>query len=160
MHAWSAWRITVAKSPVEIAMYRRRSTPSFFLVGPGHARAVLRPPGDTVGRSAWKRWLAALLLTVACTGGSALVAAAVSATSPAEATARMEQLAAKVARAQVIHPTTAQKIERLVRQPWYDCTQVACSGRLEARNAAARARLTTLLAEKTQDGVVKTAGAQ
>jgi hypothetical protein len=69
--------------------------------------------------------------------------------SPEYATVEMEQLALRGERAQTIHPVTAQEIERLLRQPAYDCTQVACGRELAARNSMARARLQTVLTEKT-----------
>ena len=69
--------------------------------------------------------------------------------SPEYATVEMEQLALRGERAQAIHPVTAQEMERLLRQPAYDCTQVACDEGLAARNTVARARLQGVLAEKT-----------
>jgi len=137
----------------------RRSTPPYFLVGPGHARAIVQPPADAVARHAWRQWLTGLIATLAFAAATGLLVAAGAGPSPTEATARLEHLAAKVARAPVIDPYAAQEIERLVGQPGYDCSHVACSGDVAARNAAARARLATLLAEKTS-GAMKTAGAQ
>jgi hypothetical protein len=69
--------------------------------------------------------------------------------SPEHATLEMEQLALRGERAQAIHPVTAQEMERLLRQPAYDCTQVACDEGLAVRNSVARARLQGVLAEKT-----------
>lgn len=140
-------------------MPHSRSAPSYFLVGPGHARAVLRPPTQAAEKSAWKQWLTALVASLSGAAGIGLIVAAGPGPSPAEATVRLEQLVAKVARVQAVHPTTAEEIERVVRQRRYDCTQTACSEEVAARNAAARERLTALLNEKTRGVGVKTAGA-
>jgi hypothetical protein len=67
-----------------------------------------------------------------------------------EATALMEQLATKLEHAKRIAPETKFEIARLIRQPWYDCSQVACRTALETRNRAARARLQTVTAVHTE----------
>jgi hypothetical protein len=63
-----------------------------------------------------------------------------------EATVQMERLAAKLERAKKIAPETKLEIDRLIRQPWYDCNQMACTTALERRNRVARVRLQTVLA--------------
>lgn len=62
-----------------------------------------------------------------------------------EATAQMERLATVLDRAQVIAPATASKVAELLRQPYYDCTQVTCDAALESRNLMARSRLVLVL---------------
>jgi hypothetical protein len=63
-----------------------------------------------------------------------------------EKTALMERLATALADARMIPPKTARDIAQLIRQPQYDCRQLACDAWLERRNLAARARLETILA--------------
>ena len=79
---------------------------------------------------------------------------------PLEATAQMERLAAKVESAKSVDPDTADKIARLVDQPWYDCSQVTCSEKLQARNGAVRSRLKTLMATKAPTSSVAGIGKQ
>jgi hypothetical protein len=63
-----------------------------------------------------------------------------------EATVRMERLATHLEHAKTIAPETKREIERLTRQPWYDCNQLACRKTLETRNRTARERLKAVLA--------------
>ena len=70
----------------------------------------------------------------------------------------MEQLARKLEHSKAVHPETAQTIASLIHQPWYDCTQVACTAQLQIRNDAARARLKLLLLKPKPD--IQTAGAE
>jgi hypothetical protein len=62
-----------------------------------------------------------------------------------EATVRMERLAKNLEHANRIAPATSLEVAELIRQPQYDCNQVACRSGLELRNRAARARLQTVL---------------
>lgn len=82
---------------------------------------------------------------------AALIAASV-ADTPAnnqrrvlEATVRMERLAKNLEHAERIAPATGLEVTELIRQPQYDCNQVACRSALAIRNKAARARLQNLL---------------
>jgi hypothetical protein len=104
-------------------------------------------------------WVRTTIFACAGIGGIALLLAFGRTTSPHDATAEMEHLVARAQRAQAIHPVTAQEIERLVRQPAYDCRQLDCSPQLAARNREARARLEAVLGEKTDVGF-STAGAE
>lgn len=97
-------------------------------------------------------WAKIIVVAIAWIGGIALLLAFGRTTSPHEATAEMEHLALRAERAQAIHPLTAQEIERLVRQPAYDCKQVECSPQLAIRNRLARSHLLMILAEKTDAG--------
>src|SRR5262245_24903234 len=117
-----------------------------FLCGAGHARAVWAPPSDEARRIAWLRWLRGL--AVCMLGGVAVawVATWASSRGPLEATARMEQLAAKIDRARMLDRQTAQVIARLMRRPAYDCAQLPCGAALQARNSAARAQLAAAMA--------------
>jgi hypothetical protein len=63
-----------------------------------------------------------------------------------EATIWMERLATDLEHARKIAPETKLEINRLTRQPWYDCNQLACRTTLEMRNRAARERLQAVLA--------------
>jgi hypothetical protein len=65
-----------------------------------------------------------------------------------EATEQIEKLATLVKHAKAIAPNTAQEISQLIRQPSYDCNQVACWADLERRNYCARSKLEALLAKK------------
>src|SRR5262249_34271276 len=58
--------------------------------------------------------------------------------SPRDATTLMEYLADRADRAVAIHPLTAQEIERLMRQPAYDCRQVTCDHPLPIPNRLLR----------------------
>jgi len=62
-----------------------------------------------------------------------------------EATVRMERLAKNLEHAKRIAPATGLEVDELIRQPQYDCNQVACRSALEIRNQAARARLQNVL---------------
>jgi hypothetical protein len=62
-----------------------------------------------------------------------------------EATVRMERLAKNLEHAGRMAPATGLEVAELIRQPHYDCNQVACGSGLEIRNRAARARLQTVL---------------
>jgi len=62
-----------------------------------------------------------------------------------EATVRMERLAKNLEHAKRIAPATSLEVAELIRQPQYDCNQVACGSGLEIRNRAARARLQNVL---------------
>ena len=62
-----------------------------------------------------------------------------------EATVRMERLATELEHSKKIAPETIVEIERLTRQPWYDCNQQACRASLDARNRRARERLQATL---------------
>ncbi|HXX06596.1 MAG TPA: hypothetical protein VEJ43_00825 [Pseudolabrys sp.] len=63
-----------------------------------------------------------------------------------EATVRMERLAKNLERAQKIAPATSLEVAKLIREPSYNCTQVACRGALEMRNQIVRTRLQSMLA--------------
>lgn len=65
-----------------------------------------------------------------------------------EATEQIEKLATLVEHAKAIAPNTAQEISQLIRQPSYDCNQIACWADLERRNYRARSKLQALLAKK------------
>jgi hypothetical protein len=67
-------------------------------------------------------------------------------TRAADATAWMERVAADLDRAAGLTPETVDKLARTIRQPWYDCRQVACEPELAARNLAAHTRLQQALA--------------
>ena len=66
--------------------------------------------------------------------------------SAADATARMEQLAGKIERAEALQPDTVRRLETVMHRPQYDCARVRCGADLRARNQAARARLETAIA--------------
>jgi hypothetical protein len=91
-------------------------------------------------------WLAGAIAAASLC--AALIAGCTAATRPLEATVRMEHLAAKMEHLKVIPPETAQAIVRLMSRDGYDCGQVTCVARLQARNDAVRQRLMTLLAAK------------
>ena len=76
----------------------------------------------------------------------------ISTTSTQQATIEMEQLVSRAERARAIHPMTAQEMERLMLQPAYDCDLVSCDPEVAARNKAARTRLQTALAHRTDWG--------
>src|SRR5262249_6961539 len=63
-----------------------------------------------------------------------------------EATVRMEQLAKNLEHAKRIAPATSLEVAKLIREPKYDCNQVACRTALEMRNQTVRARLQSMLA--------------
>jgi hypothetical protein len=62
-----------------------------------------------------------------------------------EATVRMESLTTILSHAKVIAPYTAREITQIIRQPTYDCNQVACDPVLKLRNRVARLKLQALL---------------
>ena len=64
------------------------------------------------------------------------------------ATDQIEKFTAILERAKAIGPNEAREIIQLVRQPIYDCNQVACSAALEQRNHLARSKLKSQLARK------------
>jgi hypothetical protein len=101
--------------------------------GPGH---VLR----SIGASAAACGLALLLV---------VGAGSVSRHQALEKTAVIERLAMRLAQAPTVEPGTAQALSQLLRRPDYDCRQIACDGWIEARNAAARARLATILTTRS-----------
>jgi len=129
-----------------------------YLCGAGYARAVWRPPADPEQRREWGKWLKGLASATAAVAGIGLLLASAGTTRPGEATAQMEQLANKLEHAKAVHPETAQTIASLIRQPWYDCTQVACTAQVQIRNDAARARLKPLLLNRKPE--IQTAGAE
>jgi hypothetical protein len=120
---------------------------SFVLQEAGHARACFRRPLDT-DRKTWVvcLWCTALVYGSVCV--FVLLLAYGAPVRPSEATAQMEQLAAKLQSARVIPEKTAQELALLIEQPRFDCTRVACDARLEKRNREARNRLERLLAGK------------
>lgn len=71
-----------------------------------------------------------------------------------ENTTLMEQLATKLARIEKIAPRTLGQMNQLLRRPDYDCSQIACDAWLEKRNAAARAKLHTILAKQSVPATV------
>jgi hypothetical protein len=126
-----------------------------IICGIGHARAVWCAPA--ADRITWTRWLkgsAAVLVSVTAVG---LLVAMGSTARPLEATAQMEQLARKLEHARTVHPDTASTIAKLISQPWYDCTQIACNSQLQRRNESARARLKAI--SLNNDLELQTAGA-
>ena len=64
------------------------------------------------------------------------------------ATDQIEKLTAILERATAIGPNEAREIIQLIRQPIYDCNQIACSAELEQRNHLARSKLKSQLARK------------
>jgi len=62
-----------------------------------------------------------------------------------QATVRMERLTTILSRAKAILPYTAREITQFIRQPAYDCNQVACDPVLKLRNRVARLKLQALL---------------
>ena len=130
-------------------MSQQKSDNSYFLIDAGHPRAIFRPPTDPKERLTWRRWLKGGLATIVFSTAAALLWAAGGTARPLEATVQMEQLAAKVEQAKLIHPNTAHAITRYIDQRGYDCDQVACSAQLQARNRAVRNRLKILIAKKT-----------
>ncbi len=65
-----------------------------------------------------------------------------------EATGQIERLAAILERMNAIGPDPAREIMQLIRQPIYDCDQVACSTELQRRNHLALSKIKVLLATK------------
>ncbi len=66
-----------------------------------------------------------------------------------EATAQMEKFTEMLRQVTMITPNTGREIEQLIRQPQYDCNQVACDAALETRNRLVRSKLVALLARIT-----------
>ena len=64
------------------------------------------------------------------------------------ATNQIEKLTEILERATAIGPNEAREIIQLIRQPIYDCNQVACSAEIEQRNRLARSKLKSQLARK------------
>jgi len=85
------------------------------------------------------------LVIAALIGGSMIDTRANNQRRILEATVRMERLAKDLEHAKRIAPATGLEVAELIRQPQYDCNQVACGSALELRNRAARARLQTVL---------------
>jgi hypothetical protein len=118
-----------------------------YLCGSAYARAAWTPPSTTDDRIAWNRWLKGLGAAIASVLVLGLALAPESRNRPLEATVQMERLAAKLERMKVVHADTAQTITNLVLQPAYDCHQLLCSPAVQARNNAARSRITATLAK-------------
>ena len=135
----AGWETSTSGTPAES---------SWFMVGPGHPRAVFRAPADPGGRAAWRRWLKGAVATIACPSLLGIVLAANSSVGSHEATAQMERLARNLATARVIAPETAAEIDRLMIQRAYDCSQVTCSAELRRRNTAARDQLRALTTKR------------
>jgi hypothetical protein len=79
---------------------------------------------------------------------AALLVGTASRSRPLDATAQMERLAERLARAPSLPAPTQSEIARLLEQPWYDCSRVACSAGLEARNRHVRDQLRRLMAKR------------
>jgi hypothetical protein len=62
-----------------------------------------------------------------------------------QATIRMERLTTILSYATAIPPYTAREITQIIREPMYDCNQVACDPVLKRRNHVARLKLQALL---------------
>jgi hypothetical protein len=109
----------------------------------GYERVVWRDPSHPKPHT--ERWLLGA-------GAACLVLVVIAALNdnfgPHAATARMERILVQLDRMSAIRPETARAAMRIIRQPGYDCEQVACDTRLKARNMAVRFRLETLLATK------------
>jgi hypothetical protein len=69
-----------------------------------------------------------------------------------EATTRMERLATRLGHVHSIAPETAREIARLLGQPQYSCTRMACGDALDARNRKARIKLKMLLGMASASG--------
>lgn len=131
---------------------------TYFYLDAGHAHGVFAPPQDAADRLAWQGWLRGI--STAFVGATVFaLSLALAGPRPLEATAQIEQLAAKVEQSRKVAPQTAEEMTQLLRQPWTDCDRVACSARLQARNAAARARLMTILAERLESVPFRSAAA-
>jgi hypothetical protein len=99
-----------------------------------------------------------LILALGLCAAVALLCAEFGARHPADATARMEQLAGQIDRARVLHPDAVRQLEQLMDMPQYDCARVACNADLQARNQAVRARLKRSIASKIRSGKMVAAG--
>ena len=73
-----------------------------------------------------------------------------------ENTGVIERLATKLSRIATIDPRTQHVVAQLLQRSDYDCRQIACVAWLEKRNAAARARLETILAKNSLPATVAT----
>ena len=132
-------------------------SPLFFLPS-GRSPAHFTAMRDAHDRHLQRQWLKGMAGALACAAAFALVLSAGN-IRPLDATVQMERLADKVERAQTVKPEAAAEIVRVTRQPWYDCTKVACSPQLAARNGQARMRLDAAVAQKTPiDMAAKPAG--
>ena len=118
-----------------------------YLCGSAYARAVWAPPLTINDRIVWNRWLKGLGAALASTLAIGLVLASESKPRPLEATVQMERLADKLERMRLVQPSTARAITTLILQPSYDCHQVVCSPKVQARNSIARSRITATLAK-------------
>ena len=121
-------------------------SPLFFLPS-GSAPARFPSMKDADDRHLQRQWLKGIAGAFAGAAAFALVLSAGS-VRPLDATVQLERLADKVERAQALKPEAAEEIARLARQPWYDCTKVACTPQLAARNAQARTRLSDAVAQQ------------
>lgn len=117
-----------------------------YLCGSAYARAVWAPL-TIYDRIVWNRWLKGLGAALTSTLAIGLVLASESKPRPLEATVQMERLAGKLERMRVVQPSTARAITTLILQPSYDCHQVVCSPKVQARNSVARSRITATLAK-------------
>jgi hypothetical protein len=111
-----------------------------------YQRAAWRPPADEAQRRVLERWLAGLLLAIGLCVAMALFLN--SSFGPQEMTGRMERMIKQLDTLREIPPETAQVIERVIRQPGYDCNQVSCDVQLKSRNSAVRAQLFSLLEKR------------
>jgi hypothetical protein len=130
-------------------MHHNESSNRYVLRNARHPAAGFRPPADHEAVLTWRNWLTGGFAAVSLSTALVVLWASGAPLRPLEATVQMEQLAAKVEQAAVVHPDTASEIARLMDQRGYDCTQVPCSAKLQARNNAARNRLEMLIATKT-----------
>ncbi|HET7849284.1 MAG TPA: hypothetical protein VFL51_09515 [Pseudolabrys sp.] len=71
-----------------------------------------------------------------------------------DGTLRMDRVAEELDRAQAMPPHSVQQIARLLREPLYDCAQVACGAVLKSRNRIAREKLEAILAKASPSLVV------
>ena len=107
---------------------------------PQNRSADRSPPRDAVR--------ARLIPVLGLCAVAALVWAEFGARRPADATARLEQLADQIDRARVLHPDTARQLEQVMDMPQYDCARATCGTELQNRNQAARERLRQSIAAK------------
>jgi hypothetical protein len=77
---------------------------------------------------------------------------------PVDATAPMEQLAARIEHADSIHPDIVHDVTRILAVLQHDCSRTVCDPGLQARNRAVRLRLEALIAAKTRSGVLAVSG--
>jgi len=122
------------------------SRTAYLWLDAGQASSPCKGPETLAGSPGWlvAAPLCACLVALLIWRGS----------SPLEATSQMELMAEKLQSMRPIPATTAREIARVIRQPWYDCDRVACPKTLEARNRAARQKLSDLLTtEQTLDRI-------